>query len=237
MHARRIGILGGTFDPIHRGHVDLGTAAETTLGLTRLFIVPASAQPLRPPPVASSFHRFAMAAIVVTPRPAWQVSDVELRSEAPSYTSVTLKRFQERGYPPSELYFVVGADAFADFAKWKDYPGILQDAHFVVVSRPGWSVEELPNRLPDLASRMERPPIDPMPRKDPSIILIDVLTADVSATAIRQRRAEGQPITGLVEPAVEQHIKRHGLYAPVMPGRRGSDQAAGRAAGRLHGEG
>lgn len=233
---RRIGILGGTFDPIHRGHLDLARAAETALGLTQLFLVPAHVPPHRPQPFASSYHRFAMVALAVGGRPEWQASDVELQCEAPSYTSRTLGRLHARGFAPSELFFVLGADAFLDIGSWKDYPDILNAAHFAVVARPSCPVGDLPHRLPALASRMALPQLQTSASGQPVIFLIDASTADVSATAIRQRRATGQPITGFVDPGVQQHIEQHELYTSIVPGRRGSDQTPGPAAGGLHGE-
>jgi nicotinate-nucleotide adenylyltransferase len=233
---RRIGLLGGTFDPIHAGHLDMGAAAESALGLTRLIVIPAHVTPHRSQPVASSHHRFAMAALAVLDRPRWSVSDMELRDDSPSYTTVTLERFHARGYTPSKLFFVIGADAFADIGAWKDYPRILDSAHFAVVSRPGCSVDQLPARLPALSSRMVRPP-NATDHAGPTIILIDAPTADVSSTAIRQRRADGLSIAGLVDRRVEQHIDKHGLYSSSVPGRRASDEQPTPAAGRLHGQG
>jgi nicotinate-nucleotide adenylyltransferase len=235
--ARRIGIFGGTFDPIHRGHVDLAAAAESVLGLTRMVIIPAHVPPHRPQPCASSYHRFAMVALAVAGHAGWRVSDLEFRMNPPSFTSSTLERFHERGYSSTELFFVLGADAFADIGSWKDYPDILDRAHFAVVSRPGCSASHLPARLPLLAPRMVPAPLDEPSRVDPLIILIDAPTADVSSTAIRQRRAEGKSIGGLVDLAVQQHIEQHGLYTSMFPGRRASDQAPPPAAGRLHGQG
>jgi nicotinate-nucleotide adenylyltransferase len=236
---RRIGILGGTFDPIHCGHLDIGSAAEAALGLTRVFVIPANIPPHRPQPFASSFHRFAMVSLAVSGRPGWVASDLELRldDDTPSYTSTTLQRFHDRGYGPAELFFVIGADAFAEIGTWKDYPRILERAHFAVVSRPGCSVEDLPRRLPLLAPRMARPPIDPMSQLDTLIFLIDARTTEVSSTAIRRRRAEGESLAGLVDLRVQQHIEQHGLYTSSVPGRRASDTRPNPAAGRLHGEG
>jgi nicotinate-nucleotide adenylyltransferase len=233
---RRIGILGGTFDPIHTGHVDIADAAEAALGLSRMFVIPANIPPHRPQAFASSFHRFAMVSLTVAGRPGWRASDLELRGEAPSYTAATLKRFLERGFAASELFFVIGADAFSEIGSWKDYPHILECANFAVVSRPGCPVAQLPRKLPLLASRMA-PPLDPMSQTDPLIVLIDAQTADVSSTAIRRCRAEGQPITGMVDLGVQQHIEQHGLYASMLPGRRGNDGRPDPAADRLHGQG
>jgi len=207
MTARRIGILGGTFDPIHCGHIDLARAADEALGLTRLFVVASNLPPHRAAPVASSYHRFAMVALALSTRPTWNASDIELRSAEPSYTSTTLKRFHADGYDPAELFFLVGADAFAEIETWRDYPQILGFAQFAVVSRPGFPVGGLRQHLPALADR---------------IVAIDAPTADVSATDIRRRIAAGESIAGLVPPAVRQHIEQHGLYRTMS--------------GRIHGE-
>ena len=236
MTARRIGILGGTFDPIHRGHLDVADAAALALDLRRVYVIPANIPPHRPQPFTSSYHRFAMVAIAVADRPGWRASDMELRVEATSFTTDTLRRFHERGYSPSELFFLIGADAFADIGSWRDYPAILDRAHFAVVSRPGCPVAELGRRLPALASRMTTPAADAVTSTRPMIFLIDAPTADVSSTAIRRLLADGQPIAGLVPLGVQQHIEQHGLYTSNPPGRRASDAAFERAAGRLHGQ-
>jgi nicotinate-nucleotide adenylyltransferase len=145
---RRIGLLGGTFDPIHCGHLDLATAAVQALDLTELLLIPAHTPPHRTPPSASGFHRFAMAAMAIIGHPGWRVSDVELLIDGPSYTSSTLSRLRADGYREDELFFVVGADAFAEVESWKDYPSILDSANFAVLSRPGHPVEALAARLP-----------------------------------------------------------------------------------------
>lgn len=236
MSTRRIGILGGTFDPIHRGHTDVAQAACDALVLTHVLVIPANIPPHRPQPFASSYHRFAMAALAVSGRQGWSVSDLELRTEAPSYTSTTLGRFHGRGYLATELFFLIGADAFADIGAWRDYPQILDAAHFVVVSRPGFPAGQLPQRLPLLTSRMAWAPLQELMNRGPSIILIDAETADVSSTAIRRCRAENQSITGMVDPGVQQHVEQHGLYTPMTPGRRRSDGQPIPPAGRLHGQ-
>jgi nicotinate-nucleotide adenylyltransferase len=234
--SRRVGILGGTFDPIHAGHLDLGIVAQTLLTLTRVYVIPARVPPHRPQPMASSFHRFAMVALAVANRRGWRASDLELESaEQRSYTTMTLQKLQEQGFAASELFFIIGADAFAEIETWRDYPNILDRSHFAVVSRPGCSVEDLPRLLPRLRRRMIRPPVGAIDERDPAIILIDERTADVSSTVIRERRANGESISGLVDLGVEQHIEQHGLYVPNIPGRRDSDDSD-TPAGRLHGE-
>jgi nicotinate-nucleotide adenylyltransferase len=237
MSRKRVGILGGTFDPIHYGHIGVAEAAEAVLGLTRMYVVTSNVPPHRRQPVASAFQRYAMVVLALGHRSGWRASDMELRLEGPSYTADTLARFTQRGYQHDELFFVIGADAFADIAAWHDYPRILDAAHFAVVSRPGLSVDALPARLPALASRMAPVPAKGSdPGSDPLIFLIDAATPDVSGTAIRAKRQSGESIADLVPPLVQQYIEQHGLYAAKTARRRASDLASKDAAGRLHGQ-
>lgn len=245
---RRIGILGGTFDPIHTGHIDLATAAAAQLGLTQLLVLPSHIPPHRPQPMASRFHRFAMVAMTVAGRSRWCASDLELLVDGPSYTTDTIHQFQQRGYSAEELYFIIGADAFADIPTWRDYPNILERANFAVVSRPGYPADALAAGLPQLAARMRRGPVDSMRDSTtdaaserlsgtaPVIFLIDAPTAEVSATAIRQRLAAGASIAGMVDPRVQQHIEQHGLYTSMARSRRADERVDLPAVGRLHGQ-
>jgi nicotinate-nucleotide adenylyltransferase len=134
------------------------------------------------------------------------------------------------------LFFIIGADGFADVATWRDYPAILDGAHFAVVSRPGSPIGALPEQVPALADRMVQSPFDVRAAASPLIFLIDAPTADVSASAIRTKRGAGEPIDGLVPPIVQQYIQQQGLYAPRGRGRRASDAPSRAAAGGLHGQ-
>lgn len=236
MSDRRIGILGGTFDPIHAGHLDLADAAAASLELDRIIVMPSHLPPHRPQPQASEFHRFAMVALSVAGRSGWQASDDELRHEKPSYTANTLARMHARGHKPTDIYFLIGADAFADIAMWRGYPGILEAAHFAVVSRPRRAAESLRDALPSLADRMVRVDERTGDESQTSIILIDAPTADVSSTAIRARLAAGEPIDDMVDPHVRQHIEQHGLYRTSSPDTDISVDASTAQAGRLHGQ-
>jgi nicotinate-nucleotide adenylyltransferase len=238
MTARRIGILGGTFDPIHCGHLDVAGAAESALGLTQVLFMTANIPPHRPQPVASSYHRFAMVALAIGAHERWLASDLELGIALPSFTSGTLRHFHDSGFTSIELYFLIGADAFGEIETWKDFPAILDKAHFAVVSRPGFPAATMAARLPALARRMTGP--SDAATRTPSIFLIDAPTANVSASAIRHRSANGESIAGLVPAAVGQHIERHALYSPAsvtaIPGEPGTDTHRAPTAGRLHGQ-
>jgi nicotinate-nucleotide adenylyltransferase len=231
---RRVGILGGTFDPIHCGHLDAGVAAHAALSLSEILVVPSHLPPHRAQPAASSFHRFAMTALAVSGRSGWRTLDIELSEASRSYTADTLRRFHVDGFSATELFFVVGADAFAEIGSWKDYPDLLDLAHFAVVSRPGFGVRELPRRLPSLEPRMIPAP-GPAGARWTSIYLIDAPTADVSSTAIRQACAERRSIQGMVPDAVRQHIEQHGIYAAPAPAAHVPPHSSISSAGRLHG--
>ena len=214
---RRVGILGGTFDPIHRGHLDVARVAHDVLALTEVWLVPSRVPPHRPvQPVASPFHRFAMVALAAATEPdaAWLIAcDLELSREGPSYTAATLQFVAESGCSPTQIFFLTGADAFAEIATWRDYPVLLDRAHFAVISRPGFPAPALRERLPALAPRMIDSHREADVPPEPSILLVDARTADVSSTEVRHRLASGQPLDGRVPAAVERHARRHHLYS------------------------
>lgn len=210
-HAR-VGVLGGTFDPIHLGHLDVADAAARALHLERIWIMPASVPPHRAPPQASAPHRFAMAALAIQGRPTLAMLDLEMVADRPSYTSATLDRLAARGVDTRDLFFITGADAFRDIGSWKDFPALLDRCHFVVVSRPACAAPALRTHLPALASRMIEPPRDRGQLAPPSIILIDAPTAPVSSTEIRRRAAAGDSLAACVPDLVAAYIRTHHLY-------------------------
>lgn len=213
----RVGYFGGTFDPIHHGHLDVAHAARIALGLDRVYFVPAEVPPHRAATRASAAHRFAMVALAIAPRAGFLMSDIEMHSGGPSYTSATLDRMEARGIDTRACCLITGADAFQDIATWKDYPAILDRCHMVVVSRPTRLASSLRQSLPELAWRMTlaaRDGVTPLP-SSPGILLVDAPTAPVSSTDVRRRMAAGAGLDGLVPPAVEEYIEKHGLYAEV----------------------
>ncbi|HEX5473666.1 MAG TPA: nicotinate-nucleotide adenylyltransferase [Vicinamibacterales bacterium] len=221
----RIGILGGTLDPIHDGHVQAALAARRGLALDVVRVLPSHVPPHRPEqPLASAYHRFAMAALAVNGVDGLLASDDELRAPGPSFTADTLERLRAHGVQTSQIFFITGADAFAEIATWRRYPDVLDLAHFVVVARPGHPVDALATLVPALATRMRPARPGAGASSSASIFLLDAPTPDVSSTEIRERLRAGRSITGLVPPAVERHIFQHGLYGAVIP------------ADQLHGE-
>jgi nicotinate-nucleotide adenylyltransferase len=206
----RVGWLGGTFDPIHDGHLDVAGAARSALGLHSVYLVPAHTSPHRAAPRASSAHRLAMVNLAASTQDWLRVSAIELAAPGPSYTTDTLDRLEAQGMSLQSFHVITGADAFAEILTWKGSPALLDRCHFIVVSRPGHPAPELRQVLPGLAHRMIEPECDLAAQ--PSIFLVDAPTAPVTATEVRARAKSGSSLKGLVPEAVASYINRHELY-------------------------
>lgn len=224
----RVGLLGGTFDPIHVGHLAAARAAHHALQLDTVRFIPAARPPHRPDsPGAGEYHRVEMVRRAIADVAGWEVSDLEVRRHGPSYTWDTLVSLHALGLASLQIFFITGADAFAEIATWHRYPDVLDAAHFVVITRPGVSLDVVRERVPSLVPRMIRPE-DVGAADTPRIIPVESNTPDVSATEIRARVAAGEPITHLVPPAVAAYIHEHRLYqatADVAPDAPGAPEA------------
>ncbi|MBP1633819.1 MAG: nadD [Acidobacteria bacterium] len=222
----RTGVMGGTFDPVHLGHLAAAAAAADALALDGVLFVPSNHPPHRAAaPRVSGYQRFALVALAIAADPRFAASDLELSRPGPSFTADTLRRLHGLGYAPSQLFVILGSDAFAEIATWHEYPAVLDLAGFAVVARPGSDIALLRAQVPETAPRLlppagagTRAAVDPKPGQ---IALIAAQTPDVSSTMIRARLERGLGLDGLVPPAVEAHIRRHGLYLPdpEPPGR------------------
>jgi nicotinate-nucleotide adenylyltransferase len=213
---RRLGLLGGTFDPVHYGHLDAAHAARAALHLDEVQFVPAHDPPHRDEdPHSSAFHRFALIALAIEAHPWMRASDRELRRTGPSFTIDTLRALHREGWQPSQLFFIIGTDAFAELASWRAYPAVLDAANFVVIARPGTATHGALGRVPDVAARLRPADIDwPEPDKT-SVCVVEARTRDVSSTMIRARLKAGERIDDLVSAAVARHILAHHLYGAV----------------------
>jgi len=209
-----IGLVGGTFDPVHCGHLDVAHAARQALQLEKVLLIPSRTPPHRHAPQAKGLDRLAMVRLAIANDPGLEASTIELDAAGPSYTSTTLDRFAAAGMDLMTLCFVSGADAFAQIPTWHQYPDLLDRCHFAAVSRPGLPVERLRTQLPRLASRMISVSANQpwaMPSQA-SIFLIDAPTAPVSSTDVRAHIARGASVKGLVPDAVAAYIDAHRLY-------------------------
>jgi nicotinate-nucleotide adenylyltransferase len=161
--------------------------------------------------VASRYHRFAMTALAVAGTPGFAASDVELLSDGPSFTADTLDRLHDDGLSRTQIFFITGADAFAEIGTWHRFPEVLDLANFVVVSRPGHDAGAVVASIPQVAARLAAP--GEAASTGPRVYAVRAPTPDVSSTDVRQRLRRGGTVSGLLTPSVEQHIRRHGLYA------------------------
>jgi nicotinate-nucleotide adenylyltransferase len=213
----RLGLLGGTLDPVHRGHIAAAHAARQALALDRVFLLPAHVPSHRGVPGASGWHRFAMAAMAVEGEDGLAVSDMELARPGTTYTWDTLGALAVAGYAPSQLYFITGADAFGAIETWHRYPDLLHRAHFVVISRPGHPIDQQRD-WPEAVRRRVRT-LDGIDATTPArdaattgVWLVEATTPDVSSTTVRERVQAGSDVDALILPRVAAHIRRHGLY-------------------------
>ncbi len=217
-----IAILGGTFDPVHYGHLRFADDVRRALGLAEVRLVPAADPPHRDRPTASAADRLAMLRLAVAEFPGLAVDDRELRRGGKSFTVLTLEELRAE-FPDSPILVLLGADAFRGLPSWHRWREVFDLAHFVVVERPGVNLEDgLP--APLLAIWRERRVDDPgilISCPAGAIFVQPIAPVDVSATLIRDRVAhEGNAGTkwrGLLPPAVLAYIERHHLYL------RGSD--------------
>ena len=203
-----IGILGGTFDPVHYGHLRPAQEAYARLPLAELRFVPAAAPPLRPPPVASGAQRLAMVQRAIAGIAGFRADDRELQRSGPSYTVLTLESLRaELGATP--LCLLIGMDQFRHFEQWHRWQDIPALAHLVVLNRPGVPTGNLPAwaqaRLTGDFAELHQAPAG-------RLAFLAVRPQAISATDIRARLARGESVAGLLPDAVRDYIFSNRLY-------------------------
>ena len=194
----KVGVLGGTFDPIHRGHLAAADAAMDCAGLDRVLLVPTGRPPHRRGAVASAEQRLEMCRLAIDGNPRFAVSDVEIRRDGLSYTADTLQQLKHE-HPGDELYLVLGWDAARLFASWHQPDVVLRLASVVVVTRPG-------SATPDAAA-LQDAGLDPA-----TTALCARPTPDISGSALRRAIAGGEPVGDRLPDAVERYIAKNRLY-------------------------
>ena len=195
--ARRLGVFGGTFDPIHRGHVEVAEECGAKLDLDTVLMVPSNLPPHRAKPRASAQDRLAMVALAVNGYPRLRASDIEVRRGGVSYTVDTIRTLREEN-PGMEITLLLGWDAVEEFAAWRDTAEVSRLAGIAVFNRAG---SPAPNRA--TLAELGLPP-------DTSVLEVD--SPPVSATSVRRMLAEARPGAAVLPPAVEEYIRENGLY-------------------------
>jgi nicotinate-nucleotide adenylyltransferase len=198
---RRIGVMGGTFDPIHHGHLVAASEVQAWFQLDEVVFVP-TGQPWQKADrdVSEAEDRYLMTVIATASNPRFWVSRVDIEREGPTYTIDTLRDLS-RLLDDAELYFITGADALGDIFTWREADELFELAHFVGCTRPGYEMDEST--------------LDGIPRDKVTIVEIPALA--ISSTDCRNRTAQGEPVWYLVPDGVVQYIGKHALYAPDKP--------------------
>lgn len=202
---RRVGLVGGTFDPVHYGHLVIAEEIRFTLKLTEMVFIPAGQPPHKPQQIITAVqHRMEMLQLAIASNPYFTCSRIEVDQPGPSYTVDTLRRLREEWGINAELYFVVGWDSLEEFSTWYKPMEILALlTRLVAIRRPGY-VEDaeynarLESRLPGISQRL---------------LVMPAPQLEISSSDLRQRVAEGRPITYQTPEVVEQYITEHKLYS------------------------
>ena len=191
----RVGVLGGSFDPVHKGHIRLARMAERACSLDQVLFVPCAKQPLKKAaPTASAGHRCAMIALAMNGRPNWLLDTREIDRGGVSYTVNTLESLRKER-PEDELFLLAGEDSLFSFARWRRPERILKLATLVIARRNGATAE---------GSRFSAP--------GHRVVFLRHGPLDVSSSGVRERIRGGKPVSGLVPSAVAAYIERQGIY-------------------------
>lgn len=200
MATHRLGILGGTFDPPHYGHLALAENARAQLRLDGVLFVVAGQPPHKPDrPISPAHHRARMVEAAIADNPAFTPSGVDMDRPGPHYTVETLALLQEQ-YPGAELFLLIGGDSLAQLLTWRDPAGVVQRARLAVMRRPGYEpdLSALEQAIPGLGERLA---------------WLDAPCLDLASSDLRRRMRDGLPIRYLVPPQVEAYIRQHDLYS------------------------
>jgi len=213
-----IGILGGTFDPVHYGHLRLAQEAADKLRLSEVRFIPSGTPPHRALPGATAEDRLAMVRLAVAENSLFTVDERELRRSGPGYTVDTLKELREQAGTDQPLVLLTGADAFLDLATWSRWHQLFDLAHIAVAYRPGFPVDTWQMRMPqplaaEYQARLMQQPLGVHTAPAGGIVVVPIAALDISATLIRDSLRRGATTRYLLPDAVIQYIQEHGLYS------------------------
>jgi len=199
---RKIGILGGSFDPVHNGHIGLAVDAKEQMNLDEVLMIPAKLQPFKlDKKMVSGEQRLEMIKLAVADLPGLTPCDYELQQEEISYTYKTLKAISEMEGPETEVYFLTGTDSLLQIHRWKNAEELLHNYNFIVGSRPGYKDKELAECIEFLKKEYNT-----------NVVRVNNNQLNISSTDIREKLKSGQGLNGLVPEVVERYIIEHGLY-------------------------
>ena len=211
----RLGILGGTFNPIHLGHLRVAEEVGEDLGLERVYLIPCGMPPHKSPhPIAGFSHRLEMARLASRTSPLLDVWDIEGKRPGLSYSIETLRLFHSHFGSKLRLFFIIGTDAFLEIKTWKQYQNLFRYASFVVIDRPGYTAKKFLAFLDSLNADFAWDPERKCFCHPSGNILVkrDTTLMDISASRIREMVNNGRSIRFLVPEVVREYIEKVGLY-------------------------
>ena len=215
---QRVGVMGGTFDPVHIGHLRTAEEAIEMLDLDRILFIPAAHPPHKPGrQILAYAHRYRMLELAILDHPRFQISDIERKLPGKSYTAITLRTLRENARQETELFFLIGLDAFLDLDTWWHYKELFQLAHMVVLRRPGYREEQVGEFLGRNVSSRFRGCGEAPCFIHPELLTVHYLEntrLGVSSTQIRLLVAQGRSIRYLAPGDVVGYIEKEGLYRP-----------------------
>lgn len=213
----RIGILGGTFDPVHIGHLRIAEEIGEDLALDKVYLVPGGQPPHKKNQRITPFKdRLAMARLAIKDNERLDVLDLEGRREGLSYSIETFQDLTHRFAPEAEFFFLIGADAFFEIKTWKEYQRLFDYTHFVVFRRPGFQGHDLEKFLNSLDLKIQKSKVHNhfLTDSGKTISMNEVTPLDISSTSLRKLAGKGKSIRYLVTGAVREYILKKGLYRP-----------------------
>jgi nicotinate-nucleotide adenylyltransferase len=197
----KIGVLGGTFDPVHNGHLAIAEEARSYLNLNEVIFLPAGQPWMKSDrSISPARNRTAMLALALQSRPYFKSSTIEIEHQGPSYSVNSIAELKAQAVEPTDWYFILGWDNLAKIPQWKEPAKLIEMCFLAAVPRPGYerpNMKKLEAALPGISKK---------------VILMDKPRLEISATDIRNKVAQGLPISGLVPQLVEEYIKENGLY-------------------------
>ena len=196
-----IGVMGGTFDPIHKGHIIVAEEARARLNLAEVLFVPAGKPWLKTDrPISPAEHRLQMVSLAIAEKPYFKLATLEIERAGSSYTVDTITELREKLGAGDELFFILGWDSLSQLPQWRDASRLITMCRMVAVPRPGYSLPDLDSLEAGIPGLSER------------LVILDKPQIDISASNIRERVAQDLPISGLVPEAVGKYIRQHKLY-------------------------
>jgi len=200
-HCQSVAVLGGTFDPIHRGHLAVAEAVLAEFSPQRVLFVPCGVPPHKSGNISAAEHRYQMAVLATCEHPDFDVSRMEIEREGTSFTIDTARRLLEICPPKAEIYFVVGADSLAQLMTWKNADELVKLVRFIAVPRPGFTKKQTREHMKAINARFGK-----------RIFMLDMKKVDVSSTEVRRAFAEGRHVRALVPRAVADYARAYNLY-------------------------